>query len=65
MLGDYFTKPLQGSLSRFYREIIMGYKRIDEVLCNTRYPLKERVEHIMSENVSENMNKNVHTEKLV
>ena len=65
VLGDYFTKPLQDSLFKFCREIIMGYKHINEVLRDTRYPLKERVEHIMSGNMSENMNRKVHTEKMI
>jgi hypothetical protein len=29
MLADFFTKPLQGSLFRKFREVIMGHKHID------------------------------------
>ena len=29
MLADYFTKPLQGSLFRRFREVIMGWNHID------------------------------------
>jgi hypothetical protein len=29
MLADFFTKPLQGSLFRKFRDIVLGYKHID------------------------------------
>ena len=35
MIADYFTKPLQGSLFRKMRDIIMGV---------TSFPVEERVE---------------------
>ena len=35
MIADYFTKPLQGSLFRNMRDIIMGV---------TSFPVEERVE---------------------
>ena len=41
MLADYFTKALQGSLFVKYRNIIMGYTHIDEILCDKLYPLKK------------------------
>mmetsp|Transcript_3028 Transcript_3028/g.4265 ORF Transcript_3028/g.4265 Transcript_3028/m.4265 type:complete len:84 (+) Transcript_3028:291-542(+) len=41
MLADYFTKHLQGSLFRLFREIIMGYKHILVLL--DKIPTKERV----------------------
>ena len=53
MLADYFTKALQGSLFVKYRNIIMGYTHIDEILCDKLYPLKERVENT-NRKVSEN-----------
>ena len=28
MIADYFTKPLQGTLFRKFREVIMGWKHI-------------------------------------
>ena len=53
MLADYFTKALQGKLFAFLREIIMGYRHIDEILLDPSFPLKERVENI-SKNVTGN-----------
>ena len=44
MLADYFSKPLQESLFKKYRDIIMGYIHIDEILLDSRFPLKEHVE---------------------
>ena len=44
MLADYFTKAIQGSLFNKFRDIIMGYKNIDEILLDPSHPLKERVE---------------------
>lgn len=29
MLGDFFTKPLQGNLFRKFRDVILGYKHVD------------------------------------
>ena len=48
MLGDYFTKALQGSMFKKYRNIIMGYSHIDEILRDEYHPLKERVENMIS-----------------
>ena len=45
MLADYFTKALQGSLFVKFRNIIMGYSHIDEILCDESHPLKERVKN--------------------
>ena len=47
MLADYFTKPLQGSLFRKFREIIMGWKHINTLKSNPydANNLKERVEN--------------------
>ena len=33
MLGDFYTKPLQGKLFRAFRRVIMGWDHID--LLNT------------------------------
>ncbi len=55
MLADYFTKPLQGKLFRMFRDVIMGYRHINELLLDPTFPLKERVENrdrIVIENVS-------------
>lgn len=43
MLTDYFTKPLQGKLFHQYREIIMGYRPITDLLHDIE--LTERVEN--------------------
>ena len=32
MLSDYFTKPLQGELFKFYRNIIVGYISIGDII---------------------------------
>ena len=61
-LADYFTKPLQGKLFRRFREVIMGYKYINDLLLDTLFPLKERVENrdgIMFENVGVKKNLNI------
>ena len=42
MLADYFTKPLQGSLFRKFRAIIMGWEPLSAL--QTIGKLKERVE---------------------
>ena len=31
MLADFFTKPVQGSLFKFFRDIITGYESIEAV----------------------------------
>ena len=35
MLGDFFSKPLQGELFRYYRAILMGYVSIEEIIHRT------------------------------
>ena len=42
MLADFFTKPLQGELFRFFRNIIMGYVSITD-LFSENDEIKERV----------------------
>jgi hypothetical protein len=44
MIADYFTKPLQGKQFKHFRDLIMGYKHISEVLSSIRLASKERVE---------------------
>jgi hypothetical protein len=34
MLGDYFTKPLQGSLFRKFQNIILGINEVDVPMYN-------------------------------
>jgi KUP system potassium uptake protein len=43
MLADFFTKPLQGSLFRKFRDVIMGHKHIDSLKEVTTTPSQERV----------------------
>jgi hypothetical protein len=43
MLADCFTKPLQGSLFRKFREVIMGHKHIDSLKQSKPTPSHERV----------------------
>ena len=45
MLADYFTKALQGSQFRKFRNIIMVYTHIDEIFLDEKHPLKERVKN--------------------
>ena len=64
MLADYFTKPLQGKLFRRFREVIMGYIHINDLLLDPTFPLKERVENrdkIVIENMGVN---NMSSEKM-
>ena len=43
MLADFFTKPLQGELYRYFRNIIMGYTPISDLITEV-LKIKERVE---------------------
>jgi hypothetical protein len=43
MLADFFTKPLQGSLFRKFREVILGHKHIDSLKQSVPTPSQERV----------------------
>ena len=44
MIADYFTKPLQGRLFTMFRDLIMGYKHVDDILQEIAQSAKERVE---------------------
>jgi len=44
MIADYLTKPLQGKQFLLFRELIMGWKNIDDILQAIRQTAKERVE---------------------
>jgi hypothetical protein len=44
MLADFFTKPLQGSLFRKFRDVIMGHKHISTLKETKPTPPQERVE---------------------
>ena len=43
MLGDFFTKPLQGSLFRKFRDAILGYSHVDSLKDDSTMPTEERV----------------------
>jgi hypothetical protein len=43
MLADFFTKPLQGSLFKKFRDVLMGYKHISTLVMPTKQPSEERV----------------------
>jgi hypothetical protein len=44
MLADFFTKPLQGSLFRKFRDVVLGYKHVDSLRLEEEAPLtQERV----------------------
>ena len=45
MLGDFYTKPLQGQLFQFFRNIIMGYVPANQVIT-VNPEMKERVENL-------------------
>jgi hypothetical protein len=47
MLADFFTKPLQGSLFRKFRDVLMGYKHTSSLVMPTKQPSKERVGDIL------------------
>jgi hypothetical protein len=44
MVGDFFTKPLQGSLFRKFRDVIMGDKHMSTLVLDPPLPIEERVE---------------------
>jgi hypothetical protein len=43
MLADFFTKPLQGALFRKFRDVILGYKHVDDLTLAPMPDLEERV----------------------
>ena len=45
MLGDFFTKPLQGGLFTRFRDVILGYEHVDTLsrVSGILPPLEERV----------------------
>ena len=45
MVADYMIKSLQGLLFTKYRDIIMNYTHIHNILCDPSFILKERVEN--------------------
>mmetsp|Transcript_14374 Transcript_14374/g.26989 ORF Transcript_14374/g.26989 Transcript_14374/m.26989 type:complete len:340 (+) Transcript_14374:90-1109(+) len=50
MIADFFTKPLQGSLFRKFRDVIQGYQHMDTIFSKTEDPLsQERVRRKISD----------------
>ena len=43
MLGDFFTKPLQGNLFRKFRDVVLGYAHVDSLALDQMPPVEERV----------------------
>ena len=43
MVADYFSKPLQGRVFKFMRDIIMGYKNTNDLSKFEPSPIKERL----------------------
>jgi hypothetical protein len=41
MLADFFTKPLQGSLFRKFRDAVMGYTHIDSLRMTTEQSMEQ------------------------
>jgi hypothetical protein len=61
MLVDYYMNSLQGKLFRRFREVIMGYRHINELMLDPELSLKECVENrnnTVVENSEENINNN-------
>jgi hypothetical protein len=48
MLADFFTKPLQGRLFRFFKAVILGHRHVDTLRDPIAQPLEERVEESQS-----------------
>ena len=48
MLVDYFTKALQGKLFKRFRNVIMGYDSLNNILADLSFPLKEYVENMLT-----------------
>ena len=60
MLEDYFTKPLQGSLFRLFRSVLMGHRPISDLYTISNIVVKERVENVTN---NEKISRNVTTNK--
>ena len=60
MLAGFFTKALQGSLFKLFRDAVMGYVSISNIIYDDA-KMKERVENKKNENkVISHNNNNVH-----
>ena len=49
MLGDFFTKPLQGNLFRKFRDVILGYEHVDSLALDPLPTVEERVGEVRSD----------------
>jgi hypothetical protein len=49
MLADFFTKPLQGSLFRKFRDVLLGVKHTSILTDHSMFPTEERVGNNHSE----------------
>ena len=52
MLADFYTKPLNGSLFKFFREVIMGWRPITDLYKVANVSTKERVEDTSTEDTN-------------
>ena len=48
MLANFFTKPLQGSLFRKFRDVLLGHYHVNTLIKSPLPPSKERVENPIS-----------------
>ena len=52
MVGDFFTKPLQGHLFRKFRDAVMGNHHMDTLATCQPMPIEERVENTIQSGTS-------------
>lgn len=52
MLADYFTKPLNGTLFKYFRNIIIGYIPISDVINKARNGAKEHIGNFNKNEIS-------------
>ena len=64
MIADFFTKPLQEKVFKIYRDIIMGYKSINELSELEVSTIKERVGQTNKNVIGETANYDKNTENL-
>ena len=56
MAADFFTKPLQGRMFKIFRDVVMGYRPVKDVI--SEIPIKERVGNVnKTRNVRADSNK--------
>ena len=57
MLEDYFTKKLQGKLFQSFRDVVMGYTHIKNLLLDEELLRKESIEKLNIVIKDSNLNK--------